>query len=221
MQRGVNAKRARRTGIVIPASAGPLVRLGGRLPMNRTRGSLTELKNIDVNPINFPAFGATTGQLTLLNGCIQGSGATNRIGRRITMRSIQLRGRIQVAATTTGASPVRLIIFYDRQANGTAPTATDLLNADTISDFNNLSNNRRFVIVAEQIRSCIGTAGPQSIYFNMYKRIKLITEFNTGNAGTVGDIQTGSLYCLAYASAGIQVASLACNVQTRVRFTDN
>lgn len=180
-----------------------------------------ELKNIDVNPIGFPAFGATSGTLTLLNGCVQGAGASNRISRRVTLRSVQLRGRIQMAATTTGASPIRLIVFYDRQSNGAAPSATDLLTGNSISDFTNLSNNRRFLIVADEIRSCIGTAGPQSVYFNFYRKLNLVTEFNTGNAGTVADIATGSLYVLAYASPGIGVASLNCDVQSRVRFTDN
>lgn len=182
--------------------------------------ALPELKNIDTTDLNFPAFGATTGQLTLLNGCIQGSAATNRIGRRIRMVSVYLRGRILMAGTSTGSSPIRIIIFYDRQTNGAAPTATDLLTSDAISSFNNLNNNRRFQVVADITRSCIGTAGPQALYFSNFKKIDLSTEFNTGNAGTVADITTGSLYALCYASPGIGVASLITNLNVRVRFSD-
>lgn len=181
--------------------------------------NLGELKNAD-NTVIWPAFGAVFGSFSLLNGLAQGTSATTRIGRKIVMKSVYVRGPVQMAPTGTGSSPLRMLIIYDKQTNGAVPLATDVLLVDGIGNPNNLNNSRRFVTLADIVVPCIGTAGPQSTYFVFYKKLNLVTEFNNGTNGTVSDIQTGSVYALTYTTGSIGTASLQYGTIARIRFSD-
>lgn len=178
-----------------------------------------EVKNIDTVPAT-GTFATATGTLTFLNGTTQGAAATNRLGRQFKMVSLLVRGTIQMAPTTTGSSGFRLIVFYDKQVNGAAPTAAQLLATDSIDGLMNLDNSRRFKILCDEQRDCIGTAGPQALSFNIYRKMNLQTECNTGSTGNVGDIQTGSVYALTYSNANTGVAAATSNLRARIRFVD-
>lgn len=188
----------------------PTYRIAGR----------NELKNID-SGVPWPAFGVGNATVTLLNGCAQGTTALTRLGRRITLRSLYIRGFVGMAATSTGSTPLRLLVVYDKQANATAPVATDILTVDNLAAVNNLGNSRRFVTLLDHVVPSIGTAGPQQAHMALYKKLNHAVEFNAGSAGTIADIQTGSVYVLTYTGTGVAVASLATSMIARVRFEDN
>lgn len=195
-----------------------LMRTGGRMP-----ASSNELKDLTLS-LNalIPDPGSTTSLLYLLNGCAQGTTASTRLGRRIIMKSLFMKYVATMAATSTLSTALRFLVVYDKQTNATAPTVTDILLSDLFSSPMNLSNSRRFKVLVDKIVPCIGTAGPQSVAFNIYKKINLPVEFNTGSAGTVGDIQTGSVYILCQVSGvNIGVAEPLNNMYTRIRFSDN
>lgn len=177
----------------------------------------------DITPAASNPFGtlAATGSVLLLNGVAQGTTANTRLGRRITMHSLLVKGTVQLAPTTTGASPLRLIVVYDSQANAAAPVATDVLLADVISAPMNLSNSRRFKILFDEVVGCIGTGGPQAAWIERYVKLNHVVEFNTGSAGTIADIQTGSIYMLGYNNGNFGTAFPTASIQTRIRFTDN
>lgn len=197
------------------AAGAALARTGGRLPAN-----MGELKNIDTT-LGFPAVGTSTGVVTLLNGTTQGTTALTRLGRRCTFKSLYVRGFIQMAPTSTGATPIRILVVQDKQANAVAPVATDILNVDGIAGVNNLSNSRRFVTLMDHTIDCVGTQGPQATLVNLYKKLGVVTEYNAGSAGTIGDIQSNSIYALIYTTTGVGVAALSQGLQCRVRFSDN
>lgn len=180
----------------------------------------TEQKNIDIVVVA-PAVAVATGVLTLLNLCAQGVTAVTRLGRRITMKSLFIRGVIELAATTTGYGPWRILVVYDKQANAAAPTATDILAADAYQSFNNLGNSKRFQTLIDKTYDCVGTAGPQSLDVKLYKKLNHGVEFNAGSAGTIADIQTGSIYALVYHTGTYAVAAPTFNVWSRVRFSDD
>jgi len=210
---GVGGKMNAYQRVAIMQAGRALARTGGRLP-----ASMGELKNKD-SVLTFPAFATGTASITLLNGLQQGTTATTRLGRRIVMKSVYLFGQCQLAPTSTGSVTVRVVVVYDKQANATAPTAADLWGADGINNMNNLSNSRRFVTIIEDIRN-LGTAGPQATFYQKYKKLNLPVEFNAGSAGTIGDIQTGSLYAFVVTTNALGVASLTTAVQVRVRYSD-
>lgn len=107
------------------------------------------------------------------------------------------------------------------QANGAAPAATDVLALDQLNSPMNLSNSRRFKTICDIEIPCIGTGGPQSVSFTRWVKLNHQVEFNTGNAGTVADISTGSVYLLSYQGGNIITAAPNANIYTRIRFTDN
>lgn len=191
-----------------------LTRTGGRLPA--TAG---ELKNVDT-AITTPAFGVATASITPLNLIPQDSTANGRVGRRVIMKSIYIRGSISMAATSTGATSFRVRVVYDKQANATLATAVQVYQTDSVSSMNQLDNSRRFVTLFDEIRSCIGTAGPQALYFEMYKKINLPIEFNAGTTAVIGSLVTGAVVALVSTGGGVGVASLNSALNCRIRYAD-
>lgn len=191
------------------------------------KGPTPEKKNLDVLTANPITFAQTTANLALLNGCDDGATAITRVGRRITMTSLYCRWVGSLAATTTGSSPLRLLIVYDKQTNAAAPLATDILQVDQIVSLQNLSNNRRFKVLADELIDCVGTAGPQSWqrtiwrdFTNGGKKPGLNVEFNAASTANVDSITSGSVYALFYQQGTLLVASPTGSMYSRIRFSD-
>lgn len=181
-----------------------------------------ELKFIDVDADSNAAF--TTGAFStgvLLNGVATGTTAITRIGRKITIKSLLIRWSIRLSSGTTGGSPVRILVVYDRQSNASAPAITDVLLLDEFHMPNNLSNRDRFITIFDHITDPISVQGEYARSGVLYKSLNLEQMFNAGSAGTVGDISSGAIYVfVAAVPSAIGVANIAVNMQSRIRFTD-
>lgn len=186
-----------------------------------------EKKFLDVtSSLNLTA-GVTTGVLSgVLNGCAQGTDAIQHIGRQTTMTSLYWMWEGQVTATTVGGSPVRLVIFYDKEAEGTAPTIaagaqSDAFSVDSIIAQMNLNNRDRFVVLVDEIVECLGQAGPQSFMRKGYRKIRMPVVFNSNTGSTIAAINTGSVYAVIWQSGSLTTAGATTQLQTRIRFEDN
>jgi len=193
----------------------------------RPRGSGPELKSIDVTAaVGAMAASAVTG--VLLNGCVPGADITNRVGRKIMMKSLMLR--INFAPIVTVPSPLgcvaRAMVVYDSQTNITATTSTLVLNTDTFLSPNKLENRERFTVLMDKFVALpasnyavsVPTAGsPSPRILKKFIRINRDTIFNSGSAGTVADIVSGSLYLVIIA----QNVTYSAQADSRVRFVDN
>lgn len=156
----------------------------------------------------------------LLNGCAPGSTANTRIGRKFTMKSVLIRYNFSMATTTTGGGPLRIVVVYDKQSNAAIPAVTDIFTTDDIEALNNLSNRDRFIIIADHYTEVIGVQSAYSVSGVIKRKINLETMFNTGTAGTVADITTGSLYIM-FGTPGLHLtAGPTLSFQARVRFSD-
>lgn len=172
----------------------------------------------------------TTAGYILLNGLVPGTAATQRIGQNVSIKSIEVKLRMQVTPATGVDQFVRVIIALDRQPNAAAPVIGDLLIGTSVTAPRNLNNRKRFKILMDKpyamggILNGAGT-GSQTPNLRMLKKyIKfkrpIVTEYNTGNAGTVADIASNSLYLF---TLGTEVAG---NTDTnmlgyiRIRYTD-
>lgn len=188
----------------------------------------TEVKFIDVNGTTQTAPSASSSWSAgmLLNGCVPGSGATDRVGRKIIIKSLLFRYSIQVAAQTGGGGRFRILVVYDKQTNATAPAITDILLADDWLSPNNLSNRDRFVTLCDEYTDpSTGTATTVGDFNDpcgmlKFKRLNLETMFNSGNAGTVADITTGSIYVFFSQPGTMTYTSATLNFRSRVRFLD-
>jgi len=192
------------------------LRVGGWASPSR----MGELKFVDTN------YSVGTGTATtftagpLLNGMIPGSTASQRIGRKIVLKSILMRYRANVQTTSVGGSPIRMLIVYDKQANATAPTILDILERDDFTSPNNLSNRDRFVTLCDHMSDSVSQNGNQGIQGVVYKPLNLETMFNDGSAGTIGDITSGSVYFFLAQTGGISVTGATCEWDFRIRYSD-
>lgn len=187
-----------------------------------------EKKNIDgLNQANVVA-AQTTATSFLLNGVDDGATSTTRIGRRITMTSLEIRWQGSFVATTAGGSGLRLCVVYDKQANALAPLATDVFQVDAIHSMMNLSNSRRFKVIIDELVENVSTGGPSSWNRKLWRDFTakgtkdgLEVEFNDNSTATITSIQTGSLYAFVWQNGNIITASPTNSLYSRVRFTDN
>jgi len=218
-------RKVRRTVAVRSFGLAPPRTGGFRGVQGPLRRAKDERKVIDVDPANYVA--DTTGSVTLLNGIATGTDFTDRIGRKIRMKSFYIRGVVRPIDATIGNTLARLIIVYDMQTNGAAPAITDVLKSASPSSQLNMNNRDRFRILIDKqypigATSDVATqsfAGSPTVHqIKKYKKLNLEVLFN-GTTNAVGSIATGSIYMI---TIGDQVANNGgqFNVSTRIRFED-
>lgn len=188
----------------------------------RSTSGNVEKKNIDVQSA---ASTVVAGQVTatvvpLVIGCIEGTAPTQHVGRRVQLKSLQVRWQGSMSSTSINSSPLRIVVIYDKQANAAQCTAAQVFAQDQISSPMNLSNSKRFIILLDKEIECVGTQGPQSWSINEFRKIDLPIEFNETNGGTVADITTGSVTAFFYQIGQIATASPLSSFYSRLRFTD-
>lgn len=204
------------------------------------KGTGVEWKNVDIALGNL-AF--TTGLATwvgpnLLNPLGQGTTAQTRIGRKVRVKSIQLRflwTQLASNSTATMTNP-RIMIVYDRNPAGALPAVTDIFTANNILSFLNLNNSDRFLVIYDQflmdekvrnmpdVHAAALTATNVSAHGKMYKKFKvpLESQYNDTNSGTITDLEKGSFLVLACCD-GAQIfttGTLTLTYNSRIRYTD-
>lgn len=170
-----------------------------------------ELKHKDTSPSGFPS---VAGSLTLLNDIAQGLTEATRIGDEIYATSIQYRGILTAGTSTlvtTSSNSTRIIVFWDQQANGSAPTVTDLLDTSAggngiISPYND-DYQKRFKVIYDRTFSInpnqvVAGTGQQNYQIPLrFKRKLGRTVKYDGTTAVIGSIETNSLYMLRLAES--------------------
>jgi len=188
------------------------------------RTSAPEIKGMDTSISVAGPVVATTNtnaDAIVLNLVQQGSGSWNRVGRKIRMKSLRLRGvagyrfEEQAVSGNIDASTMRMVVVYDHQPNGaTIPTfdtvfgLTDQTGAETSSvnapvRYDNMS---RFKVLKDKtfqakpgvISTFGGTndAVENQYPFDEYMDLKGLETVFSGqsNPMTIADLGTGALY---------------------------
>lgn len=165
----------------------------------------------------------TAGSLILLNGMQLGTTASTRVGQNITIRSVECRVINRVTAGTGVDQTHRFGLYVDKQCNGVALTGVDLLNAATIYGLRNLNNRSRFKCLLDKfiVLNATGEPGAEK-YWHLYLKFKrpIVVQYNGGNAGTIADINSNSMYIYLI---GSQAPGATAGTQTgyyRIRYTD-
>lgn len=184
----------------------------------------------------------TTGDVRLLCVPVLGTDFTQRIGRRIRIRSVYIRGFIcpesaQTAITTGGnetlAQQGRMILVLDRQPNATVMTIAQLLKQAFSFSQLNLDNRDRFKVIADKTfqfqnstkaaqasPTLIGTYG-SNYRIKLFKKLNIPVQFNSTNGGTIADISSNALYMVWIGSQAAGTTDLNASLTTRVRFDDD
>lgn len=193
-----------------------------RQRLNAVTGGSTqykgEFKSIDYSN----ALAVNTGTtIALLNGCARGDDIGERDGRETMMKSIQLSGYIAPTVGTGVDQQARILLVYDRQTNGVALGSADVLENADVRGFRKLENRKRFKILMDKkfALSASGEANSNQV-FEFYRRLRHPVTYNSGSAGTVADIATGSLYIVVIGTEVAGATAGLCTFRTRVRFQD-
>lgn len=187
-----------------------------------------ELKTVDNSTITAAPVSNTTGNITLLNGIATGTDYTNRVGRKVVMKSLLLRVNFFPYTTGTIAAlageNLRFLVVYDCQPNGALPAITDILNSAGPNEPNNLNQRDRFKVIADfnittpsftTTTGALTLGSPRMFFKKIYKKMNMDVIFN-GTGSTVASIQTGSLV-VAQISGNQYYSSI---YTSRVRFVD-
>lgn len=167
----------------------------------------------------------TTGSITLLATIAQGASVNQRVGKKIMLKSIQIRGGISVNTTAT-TNDTSILIVYDRRPTGALPAITDVLVAADANAFNNDANSGRFKIVRRIDTVLTGnsttpTTGLESVNVTEYIPLKgLPCNFKAAGTGAIGDIEEGALYLITVGSRAAGTTAAAFSAGFRTRFVD-
>jgi len=163
----------------------------------------------------------TATAVQLLNGIARGDEINERTGREVVLRSIEIKGYCQSTLETGLDQEHRVMLVYDRQTNGAALTAAQVLAAVSVNSPRNLENRRRFKIMFDRT-FYIAAATKQGCRrtFKFYRHLRHPVEFNAGDAGTVADITTGSLYFIVIGSQANDGTDGVVVYTSRVRYQD-
>lgn len=166
-----------------------------------------------------------TGQLNLIP---VGTGESERIGRKVHLKSIRLRGHLSPNTPDYQGEIIRLMLVQDKQCNGAAATysgVNGVLSADTVSAFRNLDNQDRFIIHKDWFFTINPTAGVttsfnlQRVEFDFYKKLNVPIEFDsTVTTGALTTIRSNNFFLLARSVANDDVFVM--NGLCRIRYVD-
>lgn len=189
-----------------------------------TKRGREELKVVE----NALAQAATTntGTLVLYNGVAQGSDFTNRIGRKVIVKSIHFKWALTPATVTDSIGDiVRCMLVWDMQNNSATPAVTDILTTADILSGVNLNNRDRFKVLydkrvvmnpASYTANVITGGNPVTTYREKYIKCNYETIFS-GTGATSGSIATGALYLMFI---DLNTTASTITHYARVRFSD-
>jgi len=155
------------------------------------------------------------GSVELLNPLSAGGFPWNRIGRKVTGKSVHIRGVIRpITGLATDIEPdiLRLICVYDKQVNGAPFTINDILQdcnagaSTSVLSQINLGNRERFEIlrdihfptpkviaVNQELIQALDQVKPSYNLDWFIPLNKKTTTFNQLSNGNMGDITTGAI----------------------------
>lgn len=235
-------KKPRRVGAyAAPAAARPGV-------LRRTQPSYSnklELKGVDgtidlasgsiLNTTN------TNAGIATIN-CVQpGTGSFNRVGRKIRMKSLRVRGVLNYFQSNVPATYVnglfRMTVVYDKQPNGNTPSFDAIFGNTTqagaessiIIDGLRYDNTSRFQVLKD-ITICsdvqaVSAAIPQeqTWHFDEFIKLKGLETVYSGqsNPCTIADIASGALFIVIRADTNTAGAVFTItNSTVRLRYYD-
>jgi len=183
------------------------------------RPSINEKKFFDVNDTTDVT---TTGTVTPLNIIRLGSDDFNRVGRKLLVKSIQVRTRMALENTANG-STIRMALVYDKQTNGALPAIADIWDTGTAASpelaMNNLNNRDRFSILMDEV---IQLDQAQAISYSnkFYKKVNLECVYGI-DAATIAEISTGGLYWVTIGSVAAGTTDVDQSTTIRLRYMDS
>jgi len=149
-----------------------------------------------------------------------------RQGRQVVMKQLEIRGWFHnEAGLTSPRQPIRLVVFYDRQANGTTPAATDVMKTSAMLGLPKAENAERFKIIRDITIDYNTYAIPVVNAYSvvMVKHFKiplgdLVTTYGA-DAADPASIRTGSLWVMTVGAVTSGASDLNKYLNYRLTYT--
>lgn len=189
---------------------------------------------------NVPNTTGTNDQIIPLNLIQLGSGAFNRIGRKVTLKSLRLQGFAVNLSDAGGPSTpnlMRMVVVYDKQPSGTLPNFNDIFEGvdqqgntvSTIFSSLNYSNMSRFQVIRDTVIDF--NAGPNTSATTAVRVLKSIDDYikvnretvysGTANPVSITNISSGALYLVLRSVNNAADAHSTVGIQCRLKYHDN
>ncbi len=162
-----------------------------------------------------------------LNLIAQGITESTRVGRKICIHTVSMKGAMNQANGTTvnPAEAVRLFLIHDTQPNGADGPIADIMEGTGIHSFRNLANESRFRILwSKKFHFRPGLSGngtthafPNSvIHFGFHKKVEIPIQYDS-TAGAITEVQTNNLQLI-----GVNDNNTTCTLDgtIRLRYVD-
>ncbi len=163
-----------------------------------------------------------------LNIIAQGVGESERLGRKVTLRSLHIRCSFKISLADSQADGfriLRMLVYQDKQTNGAAAAVTDIIQTAEFRAFRNLDNSGRFVILHDKYYTKNVSAGISSsladngLLIQMNKRLLMPIEFDVSlDTGVIATQRSNNIGVLFVSNIG---AHFDVDFKSRVRYTDN
>lgn len=196
---------------------------GGNPNMSGFRSARVEPGYVDVAAATYAL--DNTGSITLLNTVPQGAGTSQRVGKRIALKSLQCHGSSQTGSTCT-VNDVAIIIVYDKRPCGVLPAITDILVSASARAFNNDTNSDRFRILKRVDHGMVGSAANQYTAKSQWSEDFFLNlngmpqVFKAAGTGAIGDIAEGALYLITVGTVAAGTAAAELTAGFRLRYID-
>jgi hypothetical protein len=156
----------------------------------------------------------------------QGSAATERIGEKIYVYDLDINLQFNAGDNLTG-NWMRIIIFVDKQSNGTIPATTELLESAVPYSLRNLENTKRFHVLQDKYFNVTntGAGGSTAVYVGGAKQMRihhsfgangLKVQYSTGADGDAQDIKDNNVWMLILGSG----TGVTTSFHSRIRYSD-
>ncbi len=173
-------------------------------------------------------------------GIPQGTTESSRIGRKCTITNIYARLQFEfladnqpdMSAATAAHETIRVMMFWDKQANGAAGGSTDILETNHWASFRNLANSKRFTILFDRtyhwnttvIAAGNGTANDSSRVTKDYlvkisKKVFIPIEYLLTTGALTSNIATNNIGMIVWGKHGGTIAATTSG-RIRIRFID-
>lgn len=205
---------------------------GGLTASSRQKQALTRLiaasketGYVDLALAGYPL--DTTGSVTLLNTVPQGTAVTQRVGKKILMKGLQVRG-ISQNGTTATTNDCAYCIVYDKRPTGALPSVTDILVSVSSFAMNNDNNSGRFSILKREDFVLLGNSAAAANQTDLMARgedwwldlKKREVVYKAAGTGAIADIEQGALYLVTVGNTVAGTGAATAFLGFRLRFFD-
>jgi len=166
----------------------------------------------------------TTGSIALIGTIPQGTSVQERVGKKVILKSIQMRGRVETNAAAT-AIDCAVLIVYDKRPTGSLPAVADVLVSASPNAFNNDVNSGRFRILRRYDFVLVGSAANAYTEASMkdasdYFKVNRPEIFKAAGTGAIGDIEEGAVYVVTVGGLAAGTGAATATLAFRTRFID-